>query len=80
MLHSLPTDEHDILRIAHNSDYGCRFILGYLGNVKPIVKGGRFLQIKTTYYNPASITNIPIIIKDNYKSTPMALRGFGNYF
>ena len=26
--------------------------LGYLEIVKPIVKGGRFLQIKATYYNP----------------------------
>ena len=30
--------------------YDCRFILEYLETVKPIVKGGRFLQIKATYY------------------------------
>ena len=27
MLHNLPTDTHDILLIAHNSDYGCIFML-----------------------------------------------------
>ena len=52
MLNALPTDKKEILPIAHNSDYDCRFILEYLQNVKPIVKGGRFLQIKATYYNP----------------------------
>ena len=41
----------NILLIAHNSDYDCIFILEYLENVKPIVKGGRFLQIKATHYN-----------------------------
>ena len=48
MLNSLHTDKHEILLIAHNSDYDCRFILQYLQNIKPIVKGGRFLQIKAT--------------------------------
>jgi hypothetical protein len=52
MLNALPTDKDEILLIAHNSDYDCRFLLEYLRNVKPIVKGGRFLQIKATYYNP----------------------------
>ena len=48
MLHALPTDKDEILLVAHNSDYGCRFILEYLQNVKPIVKSNRFLQIKAT--------------------------------
>ena len=52
MLNSLPTGGNQILLIAHNSDYGCRFILEYLEHVKPIVNGGRFLQIKATCYNP----------------------------
>ena len=52
MLNALPTDKNEIVLIAHNSDYDCRFILEYLQNVKPIVKGGRFLQIKANYYNP----------------------------
>ena len=52
MLNALPTGKEEILLIAHNSDYDCRSILEYLENVKPNVKGGRFLQIKATYYNP----------------------------
>ena len=52
MLNTLPIDKKEILLIAHNSDYDCRFILGYLQNVLPIVKSGRFSQIKATYYNP----------------------------
>ena len=30
MLNALPTDNKEILLIAHNSDYDCRFILEYL--------------------------------------------------
>ena len=52
MLNALHTNKNDILIIAHNSDYDCRFILQYLQNAKPIVKYGRFLQIKAQYYNP----------------------------
>ena len=52
MLNALPIDKKEILLIAHSSDYGCRSILEYLQNVKPIVKSGRFLQIKATYCNP----------------------------
>ena len=52
MLNALPHDKGDILLTAHNSDYGCRFILEYLQHVKPIVKSDRFLQVKATYYNP----------------------------
>ena len=52
MLNALPHDKGDILLIAHNSDYDCRFIWEYLSNVQPIVTSNRFLQIKATYYNP----------------------------
>ena len=45
MLNALPTDKKEILLIAHNSDYGCRFILDCLQNVQPIVKSHRFLHI-----------------------------------
>ena len=80
MLNALPTDQKEILLIAHNSDYGCRFILNYLQNVKPIVRSDRFLQIKATYYNPESKKKINIIVKDSYKLIPMLLRGFGKCF
>ena len=55
----------EILLIAHNSDYGCRFILEYLQNVKPIVKSNRFVQVKATYYNPEAKKKINIIVKDS---------------
>ena len=48
LLNALPTDKGDILLIAHNSDYDCSFILQYLMHPEPIVKDGRFLQIKAT--------------------------------
>ena len=80
MLNALPTDKKEILLIAHNSDYDCRFILECLQHVKPIVKGGRFLQIKATYYNPKAKKTINIIVKDSYKLIPMALIEFGKCF
>ena len=80
MPNALPHDKGGILLIAHNSDYGCRFILEYLQHVKPIVKSDRFLQIKATYYNPIRKKKITIIVKDSYKLIPMALREFGKCF
>ena len=38
MLNVLPTDKGETLLVAHNSDYDCIFILGYLQNAKPIEK------------------------------------------
>ena len=80
MLNALPTDKDELLLIAHNSDYDCRFLLEYIQNVQPIVKGVRFLQIKATYYNPIKKTNIKLIIKDSYKLISMPLRAFGECF
>ena len=80
MLNALPTDKGGILLIAHNSDYDCRFILEYLQNVKPIVKSNRFLQIKTSCYNPKSKKNVNIIAQGSCKLIPMALREFGKCF
>ena len=79
MLNALPTNKHEILLIAHNADYDCRFILKSLQNTKPIVKDGRFLQIKATYYNP-TVRKIRLTIKYSYKLTPMALAKFGKCF
>ena len=80
MLNALPTGKGEILLIAHSSDYDCRFIFGYLQNVKPIVKSGRLLQIKAAYYNPGSKKKINSIVKDSYKLIPMALEEFGKCF
>ena len=67
MLNALHTDKGEILRIAHNSNNDCIFILEYLQNVKPIVKSNRLLQIKATYVNPKAKKKINIIIKGSYK-------------
>ena len=62
------------LLIAHNSDYGCRFILEPLQNVKPIVRSNRFLQIKASYFNPIHKNRIKIIVKGSYKLIPLPQR------
>ena len=80
MPNALPTDTGEILLIAHNSDYDCRFILEYLQNVKPIVKSNRFLQAKAICYNPKAKQKINIVVKDYYKLIPMPLRGFCTRF
>ena len=38
MLNNLPTDTHEIILIASNANYDCRFIQQYIQNVRPIVK------------------------------------------
>ena len=63
-----------MLLIAHNSYFDCIFILEYLENGKPIVKGCRFLQIKATHYNPIKRKNITVTMNDSYKLIPMALK------
>ena len=80
MLNALPIDKNEILLTAHNSDYGCIFILEYLQHVKPIVNSGRFLQIKATYYNPKSKKAVNIIVEDSYRLILTALRDFGECF
>ena len=74
MLNALPTDMKEILLIAHNSDYDCRFILAYLQNVQPIVKSNIFLQVKATYYNPKVQKKVNTIVKDYDKLIPTALK------
>ena len=61
MVNALPTDKNEILLIAHNSDYDCRFILEYLQNVKPIVKSNRFSQVKATCYNPIAKNKFKLV-------------------
>ena len=80
MLNALPTDKKEILIMAHNSDYGCRFILAHLQNVLPIVKSDRFLYIKATYYNPILKNKLNMTVKGSYKLISMPLRYFGKRF
>ena len=63
MLNNLSTDKHEILLIAHNANYDCRFIQQYLQNVRPIVKSNRSLMLKGIYYNPIHKNNIKLVIK-----------------
>jgi hypothetical protein len=80
MLNSLPTNVN-ILMIAHNANYDCRFLLRYLTHDKVIVKGNRFLSVKGVYYrNNNKNTPIQITIKDSYRMIPMPLRDFGSCF
>ena len=80
MLNALPTDKGEILLIAHNSDYVCRFILEYSNNDKPIVTSDICLHIKATYYNPNANKHINIIVTYAYKLIPMPLNYFGKCF
>ena len=77
MLNALPAGKGEILLIAHNSDYDCRFILEYLQNVKPILKSNRFLQVKATFYNPIAKKKLKLVVKDSFTLIPMPFRDFG---
>ena len=79
LLNALPTDKDELLLIAHNSDYDCRFILQYLQNPKPTINGGRLLQIQATCYNPI-VKKHKLAIKYSYKLAPMALAKLGKCF
>ena len=52
MANNLSTDKHEIIPIAHNAIYGCRFSQQYLQHVRPIVKSNRILLLKGVCYNP----------------------------
>ena len=80
MLNALPTGKKNILLIAHNSDYGCKFMLEDSQNVKPIVKSNRFLQIKAIYFNPIHKTTIKTVVKYSFKLITLPLRDFGKCF
>ena len=80
MLNKSPTDKHEIIIIARNANYDCRFIQQYLQNVRPIVKSNRMLMLKGIYYNTFHKKKIKIVIQDSYKLITMALHEFGKCF
>ena len=80
MLNALPAGKKEILLIAHNSGYDCRFILKKLNNVKPIVESGKLLQVKATCCNPNAKKKINITVKGSYKLIPMPLKYVGKCF
>ena len=52
--------------IAHNANYDCRFLLKYLSNEKPLVKGSRILSCNAVYYRYGNLhKKIQIQIKDS---------------
>ena len=80
MLNNLP-DKKNIMLIAHNANYDCRFLLKYLSQERSIVKGGRFLSTQATFYrNEDKKQPIKIKIKDSCKLIPMQLKEFGKSF
>ena len=80
MLNSLP-DKPNIMLIAHNANYDCRFLLKYLSHEKPLVKGGRILSCNATFFRYCDIKQpVKIVIKDSLKIINMPLRKFGECF
>jgi hypothetical protein len=79
-LDNLPLKEN-IMLIAHNANYDCRFLLKYISRGRPIQQGNRYLTISGKYYRHRDIEQpINIIIKDSHKMIPFALGMFGKSF
>ena len=67
--------------IAHNANYDCRFLLKYLSNEQPLVKGSRILSCNAVYYRYGNLhTKIDIQIKDSVKIINIPLNKFGKSF
>ena len=80
MLNNLPDKKH-IMLIAHNANYDCRFLLKYLSNETPLVKGSRILSCNAVYYRYGNLQKkIEIQIKDSVKIINMPLKKFGKSF
>ena len=80
MLNNLPAKPF-IMLIAHNANYDCRFLLKYLHNDAPLVKGSRIQSCSATFYrNGDPRKKVDIQIKDSVKVINMPLRGFGKSF
>ena len=79
-LDNLPHKEN-IMLIAHNANYDCRFLLKHISRGKPIQQGNRYLTISGRYYRNQDMEQpINIIVKDSYKMIPFALGKFGKSF
>ena len=77
MLNNLPNKKNTML-IAHNANYDCRFLLKYLSQEKPLVKGSRILTCQACFYKNGKENNkINLVIKDSVKMINMPLRAFG---
>jgi len=80
MLNDLPY-KPNIMLIAHNANYDCRFLLQYLTRDKTLVKGSRILTCSGVFYRfQDNKQPINIKIKDSLKIINMPLRKFGVSF
>ena len=61
MLNDLPY-KPNIMLIAHNANYDCRFLLEYLSKENTLVKGGRILTC-LVYFTDTKINNNQLILK-----------------
>ena len=70
------------MMIAHNSNYGCRFMLKYLRKLAPPMdKNNKLIKIKGEFHrynNPNQL--LQITSKDSYILIPVALSEFGECF
>ena len=80
MLNNLPTDKHEMILTAHNANHDCRFIQQCLQNVRPTVKGNRFVMVKASIIIQFIKIKIEMVIKDSYRLVPIALRECGECF
>ena len=80
MLNDLPY-KPNIMLIAHNANYDCRFVLEYLSKENTLVKGGRILTCSGIFYRYQDKQQpIHIKIKDSLTIINMPLNKFGESF
>ena len=61
--------------IAHNANYDCIFLLKYISNEQPLVKGNRILSCNAVYYRYGNLhKQIDVQIKDSVKIINMLLK------
>ena len=77
MLNNLP-NKKNILFIARNANYDCRFLLNHLSQEKVLVKGSRILSCNAVYFRYGNLQKpINIQINDISKVINMPLRIVG---
>ena len=67
-------NKKNIMRIAHNANYDCRFLLKHLSQERSIIKGGRVLSTQCVFYRNYDNFPIKIKIKDSCKLITMTLK------
>jgi len=70
----------DLVLVAHNANYDCRFVLPFLDSQKVIDKDGRFLAIRGAFVNRVTGRKVRLAIRDSIRMIDMALKKFGEAF